>query len=161
MKKTILALFLSIVAVVIAIGSVVLEKPVEVKIPETVAGGSASETIVNQGTIFDVTTDGTATSSPYTLTIPWSGAGWRGGSFMFENMANATVTIWGSNDPMASSSVAQFTDMTTNIIGSASFSTNNPVFVNDNIIATRLRFTITTSTSAQSSVRVKAAFSTK
>ena len=112
------------------------------------AGGGVGTDISEPGTIFDVTTDGTATTSPYSVTIPWAAAGRTQGSFVFENMANATVTIYGSNDTVASSSVKQFTDITSALTGASTFTSNRYIFVDTNVLTEYLRFSVATSTSA-------------
>lgn len=130
------------------------------KRPEASLGSVRDELVVG-GLLADFQADGSATSSPYTVTLPFGVSGWRTASFVFENMANATVDIYGTNDTLASSSVAQWTDISTDLIGAANFNSNRAVFIDTPIILSKIRFVVTTSTSVLSTVRIKGVFSSK
>ena len=157
MSKFIKTLIILLIVSGSALASIAL-----LKTPENSLGaGSVRDEIEVSGLLTDVVTEGVATTSPYTFTFPLAASGFRTGSFIFENMANATVDIHGSNDTIASSSVAQWTDISQDLIGVANFTSNRAMFIDTPIILSKIRFIVTTSTSATSSVRIKAVFSSK
>jgi len=153
-EKILIILFVALATVVV--GAALYDRP-----DQSLGGGANIDEIVVSGLVADIQADGATTSSPYTITLPFSASGWRTASFVFENMANATVDILGTNDTLASSSVAQWTDVSSDLIGAASFNSNRAIFIDTPIILSKIRFVVTTSTSVLSTVRVKAVFSSK
>src|SRR3990167_2752965 len=142
---------------VFLVGVFTLKVPTE----NVLGGGSSGQETVIRGLINDGFSNMSAASTNTipTFNFPFGELGHRYASFQFSSLGNVTGRIYASNDsPYASSTnLNTWSDITNDLIGASTFTSNRFIFIDSKIITGRLRITLTTSTNS-STWSIRAAF---